>query len=49
MKLHPQKKLTVLCGHPHGAGVAHILPNLIVKTGGATYGRPELQEVLKGR
>jgi predicted phosphodiesterase len=34
------QKLTVLCGHTHGAGVAQILPNLVVKTGGATYADP---------
>lgn len=47
MTAHPQQRLTVLCGHTHGAGTAQILPNLVVKTGGATYGRPELQELLE--
>lgn len=49
MQRHPEQRLTVLCGHTHGAGVAQVLPNLLVKTGGATYGRPELQEVLEVR
>ncbi|MDM8000257.1 MAG: metallophosphoesterase [Dehalococcoidia bacterium] len=43
---HPQCLLTVLCGHTHGQGEAFILPNLHVKTGGAEYGRPRLQEVI---
>ncbi len=40
---NPQKMMTVLCGHTHGKGEVQILPNLIVKTGGADYGKPELQ------
>jgi hypothetical protein len=43
----PDRRIDVLCGHTHGAGVAEILPNLIVRTGGAEYGRPELQDVLE--
>jgi predicted phosphohydrolase len=43
MKLHPKRKLTVLCGHTHGAGFASILPNLVVHTGGAEYGEPAVQ------
>ena len=38
--------MTVLCGHTHSAGEAQVLPNLRVLTGGAEYGRPELQRVL---
>jgi predicted MPP superfamily phosphohydrolase len=41
----PDHRLEVLCGHTHGAGVAELAPNLIVRTGGAEYGRPELQGV----
>lgn len=41
----PEHRLEVLCGHTHGAGVAELAPNLIVRTGGAEYGRPELQGV----
>lgn len=43
---HPGHRMTVLCGHTHGSGVARILPNLEVKTGGATYGQPHIQEIL---
>ncbi|MBN1935868.1 MAG: metallophosphoesterase family protein [Anaerolineae bacterium] len=44
MQRHPECHLTVLCGHTHSAGEASILPNLLVKTGGAAYGRPRIQE-----
>ena len=43
MTERPQCRLTVLCGHTHGAGVAQILPNLDVHTGGAEYGAPAVQ------
>lgn len=46
MQAHPDKEMTVLCGHTHSSGEARILPNLLVKTGAAIYGRPQLQEVL---
>ncbi|MFN0278090.1 MAG: metallophosphoesterase family protein [Pyrinomonadaceae bacterium] len=46
MLAHPEKSMTVLCGHTHGKGEARILPNLVVKTGGAVYGNPELQEFI---
>jgi len=44
---HPERALTVLCGHTHGAGEAQIEPNLRVLTGGAVYRRPQLQRVLE--
>lgn len=46
MRQHPDRQMTVLCGHTHGAGEARILPNLYVKTGGAEYGSPVLQDGL---
>ena len=46
MASHPDKYLTVLCGHTHSGGVCQPLPNLVVKTGSARYGEPRLQEVL---
>jgi 3',5'-cyclic-AMP phosphodiesterase len=46
MREHPENRMTVLCGHTHGAGVARILPNLEIKTGGARYGNPLIQEIL---
>lgn len=45
MRKHPQNNMTVLCGHTHGSGFAQILMNLSVLTGGAEYGRPELQRI----
>lgn len=47
MKKRPEQQLTVLCGHTHSAGYAQILSNLEVKTGRATYGTPEIQEVIQ--
>jgi hypothetical protein len=44
MQHYPECNLTVLCGHTHSAGEATILSNLLVKTGGAVYGRPRIQE-----
>lgn len=42
----PDKQVLVLCGHTHGAGRTQPLPNLEVRTGGAEYGRPAIQEIL---
>jgi hypothetical protein len=42
----PARVIRSVCVHTHGAGVAAILPNLYVKTGGATYGHPRVAEVL---
>ncbi|MEA3469693.1 MAG: metallophosphoesterase [Thermodesulfobacteriota bacterium] len=43
----PGKQMTVLCGHTHSSGKCHVLPNLEVKTGGAVYGTPVIQEVVE--
>ena len=45
MRHHPQNNMTVLCGHTHSPGVARILDNLCVLTGGAEYGRPKVQRI----
>lgn len=45
-RAHPDRRIEVLCGHSHGAGVAEIRPNLRVRTGGAEYGEPVLQDVI---
>lgn len=42
---HPGSKLTVLCGHTHGAGV-HSEGNLTILTAGAAYGNPRIDRVL---
>jgi 3',5'-cyclic-AMP phosphodiesterase len=46
MHQNPNADLTVLCGHTHGHGEVDILPNLHVKTGGAEYGQPKIQEMM---
>jgi predicted phosphohydrolase len=46
-RCYPQRQITVLCGHTHGAGEARIGDNIHVLTGGAEYGRPEIQRVLE--
>nr|MBI3613751.1 metallophosphoesterase [Nitrospirota bacterium] len=46
MGQRPDRQLTVLCGHSHGAGRARLLPNLEVFTGRAEYGAPEIQCLL---
>lgn len=43
---HPDRRITVLCGHTHSAGEVAIRPNLRVLTGAARYGAPALQETL---
>ena len=43
---YPGRRLTVLCGHSHGGGETRLLPNLLVKTGAAEYGRPRVSEIL---
>ncbi len=47
MTAHPDKQMTVLCGHTHVAADVQILPNLRVLTGGATYRAPKVQNVLE--
>jgi Icc protein len=46
MRERPDCSMMVLCGHTHSPGMAHILPNLVVRTGGAVYGEPAIQDVL---
>lgn len=51
-RAHPQKQITVLCGHSHGAGVYKPEPNLEVRTGGWAageddYGNPIVQATLE--
>ena len=42
MQAHPNHQMRALCGHTHSPGVAHILDNLRVDTGGAVYRKPEI-------
>jgi 3',5'-cyclic-AMP phosphodiesterase len=46
MRSRPDCYLTVLCGHTHGSGKVQMMDNLEVRTGGAVYGQPELQELI---
>jgi 3',5'-cyclic AMP phosphodiesterase CpdA len=43
---HPGAMLTVLCGHTHSGGEVWMAPNLRVRTGGAVYRKPALQDPL---
>jgi len=47
MSAHPEKRLTVLCGHTHGRGEAHPLANVTIYTGGAEYGHPGIERVFE--
>jgi Icc protein len=47
MRGRPECGMAVLCGHTHSPGFARILDNLVVRTGGAYYGMPALQQVLE--
>jgi 3',5'-cyclic-AMP phosphodiesterase len=38
---------TVLCGHTHSAGQVSILANLDVRTGGARYGHPRVEDEIE--
>jgi hypothetical protein len=51
-RAHPTRRITVLCGHSHGAGVVKPEPNLEVRTGGwppgiEGYGNPIVQATLE--
>ncbi|MEW6364148.1 MAG: metallophosphoesterase [Acidobacteriota bacterium] len=47
MRERPQRSLTVLCGHTHSPGTAQILPNLLVRTASAEYGKPVVQDLIE--
>jgi 3',5'-cyclic-AMP phosphodiesterase len=49
MRDYPQRDLTVFCGHTHGSGEAHPLPNVWIFTGAAVYGLPAVNRVLTAR
>lgn len=46
-KKYPKIQFTVVCGHTHSYQRHQPLENLSVKVGQATYGSPEIQEILK--
>jgi predicted phosphohydrolase len=45
MRAHPDRRMTVFCGHTHSPGVAKPLANLEILTGGAKYGVLQIQRV----
>ena len=45
MQDYPERKLNVLCGHTHGRGMCHPLPNVSIFTGGAIYGTPKVERI----
>jgi 3',5'-cyclic AMP phosphodiesterase CpdA len=47
MAARPDRQLTVLCGHTHGAGQTRPLDNVLILTGGAEYGQPAVQRVFE--
>jgi hypothetical protein len=42
---HPDRHLTVLCGHTHAAADVHIRPNLHVLVGAAEYRAPQVAKL----
>jgi len=47
MQAHPERRITVLCGHTHGRGECRPLDNIHILTGGAEYGAPAVQQVFE--
>jgi predicted MPP superfamily phosphohydrolase len=47
LRERPDRQVTVLCGHTHGASEIQPLPNLLVLTGGAEYRAPAVQRELE--
>jgi hypothetical protein len=47
MRDFPDRQLTVLCGHTHGRGEFRPQDNILVLTGGAEYGEPDIQRVFE--
>ena len=46
-EIHPNKDITVLCGHTHSPGECQPAPNVRVITGGAQYGIPGITKVFE--
>jgi predicted MPP superfamily phosphohydrolase len=44
---YPDNRILVFCGHTHSPGIYQHLPNLIVHTGKARYGMPDISGVLR--
>lgn len=48
-RMHPDRQITVVCGHTHSAGEARLAPNVLAFAGAADYGRPRVQRVFELR
>jgi hypothetical protein len=46
MKKHPDRQLTVLCGHTHSQAEVKMLENLTVFAAQSEYGKPKIQKIL---
>ena len=46
MRKHPDRHLTVLCGHTHSNAEVRVLDNLMVFAAKAEYGKPKIQKIL---
>lgn len=44
---YPHREIEVYCGHTHGAGKCRPLRNLVIHTGSAEYGCPQIQSLLE--
>jgi Icc protein len=44
---NPERRIIVLCGHAHHAGIAEINENLVVHTGAAEYGKPSIEATIE--
>lgn len=45
--VHPNKQITVLCGHTHSPGICEPAANVRVITGGAEYGSPGITQIFE--
>jgi len=44
---HPDRQITVLCGHTHDPARIQVRPNLLCRVGAATYGHPRIEDILE--
>lgn len=47
MQEHPDKRLTILCGHTHHPAQIQVAPNIVVRAGAAEYGHPRIQDIIE--
>ncbi len=46
-RTHPHRTIEVFCGHTHGMGRCRPRRNLLIHTGGADYGEPQIQRIFE--